>query len=217
MADHLKRRPPAYQVYAADDLASSKWYGLSAGERGLLETMQRACWIDDTVPNDLRLLARVLRLGEGDVLPFLTPAVLAFFVTDEADPSRLRSAELHRQMANIKEIRAKQSKGGRDGAAITNGARNGRQNRLSTKDIRPTAPPLASQLAGRPAIPELSRNELSRVEVSQKQSVGRPTPYLIQIAGGSLPMKRPKPGVAHSWRDRDHRNSLQRCRAVGGA
>lgn len=64
MADKILRRPPAYQVYASDDLANEAYFGLTAGERGVLDSMQRACWVNDTVPSDRRLLAFVLHLTE---------------------------------------------------------------------------------------------------------------------------------------------------------
>jgi hypothetical protein len=72
MADKPLRRPPAYQVYASDELAKESYYGLSAGEQGVLDSMQRACWVEDTVPKDARLLARVIRLEEDDLCQFLT-------------------------------------------------------------------------------------------------------------------------------------------------
>ncbi len=38
------RAPPAFQVYASDDLANADYYLLSLAERGLLDAMRRAAW-----------------------------------------------------------------------------------------------------------------------------------------------------------------------------
>ena len=115
MSVEQRRRPPAYQVYAADDLASSRFYALSAGERGVLDSMLRACWVDDAVPSDPRLLALVLRLQEIDLLPFLTEAVLVHFENDSANPGSLRSRELTRQMMNLMAVRERQRARGQRG------------------------------------------------------------------------------------------------------
>jgi hypothetical protein len=48
------RAAPSYATYASDDLARMTWYGLSAGERGLLESMARVYWYDEYLPSDPR-------------------------------------------------------------------------------------------------------------------------------------------------------------------
>jgi len=166
MADKLLRRPPAYQVYAADDLAKEAYYGLSAGERGVLDSMQRGCWVEDTVPKNPVLLARVVRLDHSDLSQFLTPSVLAHFEPVANNQERLRSRELTRQMTNVIEVRERQRLGGKEGAKMTN-----------TRSERPRIAPrqasgsIASTPAGRPACPELNRDEERREE--QKQSLER--------------------------------------------
>ena len=160
MTDKQKRRPPAYQVYAADDLANSSYFMLSAGERGLLDSMHRACWVEDAVPADPSCLARVVRLPEAEVKQYLTPAVVAHFAPVASDTARLQSPELVRQQTNFSAARDKQSEGGKLGAALTNGARFGKANSL-----RPNDPPEGTgRPASRPATPELRREESRREE-----------------------------------------------------
>jgi hypothetical protein len=173
MSDARKRRPPAYQVYAADDLASSSYFPLSVSERGLLDSMQRACWVDDAVPCDPQLLARVLRLPEGDVRPHLTPKVLAHFVVDEDDRERLRSLELTRQMTNLLEIRGKQSVGGQKGAAIANAARSRGETKPRINRLQNNSGRLSGRPSGQPSGAELRRMESNGEELSQKQSIDK--------------------------------------------
>jgi hypothetical protein len=115
------RAAPAYATYASDDLARVSWYGLSAGERGLLESMARAYWVDGYLPSEPRLIALACRLETTDVQPLLTGAVLAHFESD--DIGHLHHVELRRQLQNIAVTREKQSLGGKTGAAITNANR----------------------------------------------------------------------------------------------
>jgi hypothetical protein len=138
------RPPPAYQVYAADDLARSEYYGLSSGERGLLDSMQRAYWAEGSLLRDPKLLARALRLDETEVREYLTEAVLRHFESDESDPTRLHSKELQRQKLNYQVLRERQREGGRVGAAMTN-----------RKHNREPYGSLASRPAGQPAGVEL--------------------------------------------------------------
>lgn len=168
MADKILRRPPAYQVYAADDLAASRYYPLSAGERGVLDSMLRACWVDDTVPSNPRLLALVLRLQESDLGPFLSAEVLAHFEQDGGEPGRLRSPELTRQMTNLMEVRKRQRQGGKEGAKITNAARVAPPRATPRKGSRPPASP-GGRPESRPTSSELNGDEENKEE--QKQSL----------------------------------------------
>lgn len=94
-----KRNPPAFQVYAADDLARESYFGLSLSERGLLDAMRRACWVseDGTVPAAPAALAIVVRSSEDDVRRALTPRVLHWFQRTD-DGGRLFDPELRRQL-----------------------------------------------------------------------------------------------------------------------
>jgi uncharacterized protein YdaU (DUF1376 family) len=141
-------------VYASDDLSTSRYFGLSAGERGLLDSMARSYWVERSLPCDPRLLARVVRLDHAEVAAFLTPAVLAWFV-QEGDV--LHHLELRRQLANIALVRAKQSAGGTVGALITNEKRG--------KRVHPRVDPqVDSRVSERNEMKELKR---------QNQSLGR--------------------------------------------
>ena len=61
-------RPPAFQLYASDTLASRAFSLMSAGERGVYLSMVMACWVNDKVPVDVPSLARVIGLPEADRL-----------------------------------------------------------------------------------------------------------------------------------------------------
>ena len=111
---------PWYKTYAATDLASSRFFGLSAAERGLLDSMARAYWLDGELPQDPRLIARVVRMAEQEVLSALTQGVLGHFEADEARPGVLHHAGLRTQREAVKEGRRRMSIGGQRGAAITN-------------------------------------------------------------------------------------------------
>ena len=115
--DRPLRAPPAFQVYASDDLASSRYFLLPLAQRGLLDAMRRACWVDieGSVPRDPAQLALVVRCSEADVREALTPQVLAWFAVGP-DPTRLVDPDLQRQMAELMDRRQRQ----RAGAVATN-------------------------------------------------------------------------------------------------
>jgi hypothetical protein len=167
MADKALRRPPAYQVYAADDLAREWYYGLSAGERGVLDSMHRACWVEDTVPKDPQLLARVVRLEHKDLCQCLTDRVLAHFKLDADNPERLRSLELTRQMTNLMVVRERQRQGGKEGAKITNAVSRKQRRTAQRKGSGSMAGPPAPRPPGRPTSPELNGDEENREEQNQ--------------------------------------------------
>jgi hypothetical protein len=166
-----RRAPPAYLCYASDDLASSKYFALSCGERGLLDAMNRVWWIERRLPKSPSLLARVVRLDVGEVAENLTSAVLSHFVVDVSDPDVLHSVELQRQFSRVIAIREKQAIGGAIGAAMTNAARTTRRRRRKGKQEQAPAAVAgrpasqgAGQGASRPASPEQNRTEQNRTE-----------------------------------------------------
>jgi hypothetical protein len=113
------RRPPAFQVYAADELASAGYYALSLPERGLVDAIRRVIWCDDSIPADLAGIALAVRRPEGETRDALTDRVLRHFQPVEGDPSRLTCRELRRQMTRLLDQRHKQS----DAADKTNNAK----------------------------------------------------------------------------------------------
>lgn len=162
MIKKAPRAPPAYLVYASDDLASTAYYSLDAGERGLLSTMERVYWVDRRLPCDLRLLALACRLLELDVVECFTPAVKSFFEADRSNASILHHVELRRQMENIEKVREAQAEGGKVGSRMTNEHRKGR----TRSPASPPASPPASRPASRPAslVRVLERNEAKELK-----------------------------------------------------
>jgi hypothetical protein len=140
-----KRSVPWFKVFAANDMAGMEFYGLNAGERGLLDSMKRCCWIDGCIPREARLLARVVRLDMDDVTRHLTAAVLAHFICDQHDSAMLRSPEIDLQRDEVAAIREAQRRGGEKGAKVTNDrAKNPRKPLMSREKTRAASTP-ASQ------------------------------------------------------------------------
>jgi len=113
------RPPPAFQIYASDELANVTYYGLSLSERGLLDAMRRVIWCEHGIPADPAGIALAIRRPERETRDALTADVLRHFRPVEGDPSRLTCPELRRQMARLIERRGRQSAA----AAETNKAR----------------------------------------------------------------------------------------------
>lgn len=65
MSHCRKRRPPAYQVYAADYPARSLYFPLLVSERGLLDSMQRAWRAGNGVPCNSQLRKRSTSIGRA--------------------------------------------------------------------------------------------------------------------------------------------------------
>ena len=172
MANKALRAPPSYMTYAADDLARTAWYGLTAGERGLLESMARVYWIEGVLPCDARLLALACRLPADDVERTLTARVLAHFEEDLANPAVLHHVELRRQFQNIVRVRESQSIGGKRGATLTNQAKATKRKAKPSAASRGTASTPAGQPASTPTslvqVPE--RTEMK--ELKSTSSLG---------------------------------------------
>jgi hypothetical protein len=165
------RAAPSYATYASDDLARAAWYGLTAGQRGLLESMARAYWVDGGLPREPRLLPLACRLDPSEVEQVLADAVLAHFEADAE--GRLHHVELRRQLQNIAITREKQSEGGKVGANITNAIRGAKRkpkpDAASHRVTSVGAGPLASTPAGQVRVPE--RTEMK--ELNCNSSLGK--------------------------------------------
>ena len=157
------RRPPAYQTYASDDLASSKYYMLTLAERGLMESMRRVYWIEDGIPADAEVLASAVRRPAEEVRAALSQHVLDYFVENPHDASKLLCRVLAGQMAEQMDRRRKQSEGGKEGARKTNSS--ARSNRSSTSSSGSMGDP-----SSEPPAPEVRREGLSRDEKPQNSS-----------------------------------------------
>ena len=119
---HDKRPPPWYRTFASDDLSSSCYFGLSVGERGLLDSMARAYWCEGPLPESPRLLAALVRLPESEVTQSFTGGVLAHF---ERVNGSLVHRELARQRRQSDAARNAMSEGGSKGARAANSKRAG--------------------------------------------------------------------------------------------
>ena len=114
------RRPPAFQVYASDDLASPDYYHLSLAERGLIDAMRRVCWVDrdGAIPRDPDAIAIAIRRPAAEVRLALTAQVLRWFAPG-ADASCLVEPDLQAQRERNRVHRERMSAG----AAQTNAKR----------------------------------------------------------------------------------------------
>lgn len=110
------RDAPAYQEYAATLLAQLPFRQMTLPERGLCFTMRLECWVNQRLPDSPDALAKVLGLNPDDVSRAL-PAAMAFF---KKQGGFLTCPELDDYRQHLREIREKQSKGGKAGAAMTN-------------------------------------------------------------------------------------------------
>lgn len=113
------REAPAFQEYAATMMARTQYRVMTLAERGLLYSIRLECWVNKTVPADPHMLARVLGYDAGEVVNAL-PGVMPFFTSDGREIS---CPELDDYRAHLAAIRERQSQGGKQGAAKTNGKR----------------------------------------------------------------------------------------------
>ena len=112
------RPPPSFQEYANNWLANRHYRLATLAERGLLQTMRYECWVNHSLPSDPATLARVIGFTSEEVSRAL-PAVMPFFA--ETAEGQIISPELEDYRAHLAGIRVKQSDGGKNGAAKTNG------------------------------------------------------------------------------------------------
>ncbi len=117
------RQPPAYQTYAADDLASAAYYTLTLAERGLYDSILRVCWVDGAVPRAVEDLALAVRRAMDEVAEHLTDRVLRHFV--ETLDGLLRNEELDRQRYRLNARRVAQQRGAETTNAKRDGSRDG--------------------------------------------------------------------------------------------
>jgi uncharacterized protein YdaU (DUF1376 family) len=101
-------------------LANVQYRTMSLQERGLLYSLRLECWVNQSMPADPATLARVLGLGT-DMVKEALPLVMPFF---RLEGGQIVCPELEDYRSHLNETRAKQSEGGKLGAAITNGTRN---------------------------------------------------------------------------------------------
>lgn len=111
------RKAPAYQEYAATMLASKNYRLMSLSERGLLYAMRLECWENQDLPANPSQLAGYLGINKNEVEAALTERVKSFF---NIDVNKLTCPELDNYRKHLNDRKAKQSQGGKKGAAKTN-------------------------------------------------------------------------------------------------
>lgn len=57
-----QERVPAFQFYPKDFLSDSNVLKMSYTERGLYITLMASCWMDGSLPSDLKELAQMLKM-----------------------------------------------------------------------------------------------------------------------------------------------------------
>ena len=113
-----QRDAPAFQEYAASMMARTPYRVMSLAGRGLLYTMRLECWVNGSMPSDPAVLARVLGYGVDEVALALGEVAPFFSI----DGGAYRCPELDNYRNHLEDRRARQSKGGKVGAAMTNKA-----------------------------------------------------------------------------------------------
>jgi len=147
------RLPPAYQEYASDMLANSRYRTMSLAERGLMDTMRRECWFNGSVPKEPQELATYLGKPVEDISLNLSIRVLSFF---RERHDQLICPELDAYKAELEIRTKKMSEGGKKGGEST---------QIKNKVAKATFEAM---------VKPLSRDELNRGEVSgdEKKSLG---------------------------------------------
>ena len=107
---------PCFQVYAANVLASRPFRQADLVARGLVYTLLCEFWVNHRLPHDPADLAKILGFDAKEVAAAL-PAAMAFF---NIDGDSIFCSQLEDYRTHLNEIREKQKKGGKLGAAITN-------------------------------------------------------------------------------------------------
>ena len=152
MTSTLKKRDaPAYQEYASDWLANRKWRLMSLGERGLLDTMRKECWVNRSTPSDIVEIAKIFNLNEAEVSKFLTPNVLGFF---RHEGENLTCPELDSYREKLDEQKSGMSMGGSAGGKAT------QRKRKEEKEM------LEARLEGR--LKPLSKDEMRKDELKRE-------------------------------------------------
>lgn len=142
------RDAPAFQLYAADDLAAAWYYMMRLDERGLFDAMRRAVWCDGSVPTNAAELAISVRRTEEEVRRALeSGAVMARFQRHPMRAGHVHCEELAGQRAAHEARREKQVEGGREGARRSKAAASTKE--LSSADPKPDPlPPTPTFAAG---------------------------------------------------------------------
>lgn len=104
---------PYFPLYAANILASKPFKMMTIEEWGLWITIQMECWVNGSVPSDLKDLAKYLGVGHDEVQRSFTQKQLPFL---QKVGGELKSPELDEYRQGYLAVREKQRLGGIDGA-----------------------------------------------------------------------------------------------------
>ena len=107
------RDVPYFPLFAANILASRPFRVMTLEERGLWITLMMECWVNGSVPSDLREMSKFLGLSAEEVSRVAT--VLQTFSLDKEN-SQIFSKELEGQREQYLISREGKSKGGKLGA-----------------------------------------------------------------------------------------------------
>ena len=158
------RKPPAYQEYAAAMLANRNFRLMTLTERGLFYTLRLECWENMQVPASNSELAKYLGCDIAELEKAMTTHVKAFLLENDG---LLTCPEIDDYRQHIVERKAKQSEGGKRGAASKNDKVNKPRKTVDAGDV--TMPPSNSQLPQRVSLSSLVK--LRPVKQSQNQSL----------------------------------------------
>ncbi len=111
------RKAPAYQEYAATLLVNKQFRLMTLAERGLLYTLKLECWENVEIPANEADMAKYLGYDLSELKLALTARVKAFFTEHNGFYT---SNELEDYRQHLEDRKAKQSEGGKKGAAKTN-------------------------------------------------------------------------------------------------
>ncbi len=116
MSSIQKRRPPAFQEYAADLLANAQYRMMNLDEKGLFHLLRNECWVNDRVPAKHHELSSYLGVKYEKITECLTEKVLGFFITEN---DYLICPELNRYREQLNERSKKLSSAGHAGGKKT--------------------------------------------------------------------------------------------------
>ena len=153
------RKPPAYQEYASELLANKHFRLMSLAERGLLYTLRLECWANNTVPSKAEALSKYLGLSLNELAEALSVEVKAFVAINGDD---LTIPELDDYRMHLTEIREKQSKGGKNGANITNKKRAKTSGYTQTQGFDNSSGDSTTNPTGNPSSNSTANSQLNR-------------------------------------------------------
>lgn len=157
------RKPPAYQEYAATILADRNFRLMTLAERGLFFSMRLECWQNSEVPATENELAKYLGYEFSDIQQALTARVKSFFSVNDR---LFRCPELDDYRQHLEQQKARQSEGGKRGAAIVNGKSNKPRKQASASD--------SAMSSGNSQAPRRGEGESLVKLSSEKQSQTQP-------------------------------------------